>query len=66
MRELVKNGVAGEDIGIITPYNSQANIIHNALNPTSVEIHTIDKYQVGLSFLTVHYQFDLIIQTAKF
>ncbi|EXB70693.1 DNA2-like helicase [Morus notabilis] len=43
--ELVKNGIEGEDIGIITPYNSQANIIRNAMKLTSVEIHTIDKYQ---------------------
>ncbi|PON87540.1 hypothetical protein TorRG33x02_167180 [Trema orientale] len=43
--ELVKSGIEGEDIGIITPYNSQANIIRQAINLTSVEIHTIDKYQ---------------------
>ncbi|KAA8525629.1 hypothetical protein F0562_007489 [Nyssa sinensis] len=33
-----------EDIGIITPYNSRANLICRAVS-TSVEIHTIDKYQ---------------------
>ncbi|KAF3447603.1 hypothetical protein FNV43_RR12790 [Rhamnella rubrinervis] len=43
--ELVNSGIEGEDIGIITPYNSQANIIRHAINLTSVEIHTIDKYQ---------------------
>ncbi|KAL5560584.1 hypothetical protein UlMin_036795 [Ulmus minor] len=42
---LVKNGIEGEDVGVITPYNSQANIIRRAINLTSVEIHTIDKYQ---------------------
>ncbi|XP_065633249.1 DNA replication ATP-dependent helicase/nuclease JHS1-like [Quercus suber] len=42
---LVNNGIEGEDIGIITPYNSQANLIRHAVYTTSVEIHTIDKYQ---------------------
>ncbi|XP_030966740.1 DNA replication ATP-dependent helicase/nuclease JHS1 isoform X1 [Quercus lobata] len=43
--QLVNNGIEGEDIGIITPYNSQANLIRHAVYTTSVEIHTIDKYQ---------------------
>ncbi|KAF8379125.1 hypothetical protein HHK36_028554 [Tetracentron sinense] len=43
--ELVNNGIIGEDIGIITPYNSQANLIRRVVCTTSVEIHTIDKYQ---------------------
>ncbi|KAK2650910.1 hypothetical protein Ddye_018399 [Dipteronia dyeriana] len=43
--ELVNNGIEGEDIGIITPYNSQVNLIRHALSVSSVEIHTIDKYQ---------------------
>ncbi|XP_059451094.1 DNA replication ATP-dependent helicase/nuclease JHS1 isoform X1 [Corylus avellana] len=43
--QLVNNGIGGEDIGIITPYNSQANLIRHAVYITSVEIHTIDKYQ---------------------
>ena len=47
--QLVNNGIEGEDIGIITPYNSQANLIRHAVYTTSVEIHTIDKYQVRLS-----------------
>ncbi|PKI63438.1 hypothetical protein CRG98_016105 [Punica granatum] len=42
--ELVNNGIMGEEIGIITPYNSQANLIQAAVT-SSVEIHTIDKYQ---------------------
>ncbi|XP_059633769.1 DNA replication ATP-dependent helicase/nuclease JHS1 [Cornus florida] len=42
--ELVNKGIEVEDIGIITPYNSQANHIRHAVS-TSVEIHTIDKYQ---------------------
>lgn len=41
---LTKNGIEGKDIGIITPYNSQANLIRHVC-ATSVEIHTIDKYQ---------------------
>lgn len=45
-KELVKNGIGKEHIGIITPYNSQANIIRQAACMTSLEIHTIDKYQV--------------------
>ncbi|CAJ2669775.1 unnamed protein product [Trifolium pratense] len=44
-KELVKNGIEGEHIGIITPYNSQANLIREATSITSLEIHTIDKYQ---------------------
>ncbi|XP_073222002.1 DNA replication ATP-dependent helicase/nuclease JHS1 isoform X2 [Cicer arietinum] len=44
-KELVKNGIGGEHIGIITPYNSQANLIRSAVCITSLEIHTIDKYQ---------------------
>ncbi|GAU13084.1 hypothetical protein TSUD_173840 [Trifolium subterraneum] len=44
-KELVKNGIDGEHIGIITPYNSQANLIRQAASITSLEIHTIDKYQ---------------------
>ncbi|XP_024627209.1 DNA replication ATP-dependent helicase/nuclease JHS1 isoform X2 [Medicago truncatula] len=44
-KELVKNGIGGENIGIITPYNSQANLIRHATCITSLEIHTIDKYQ---------------------
>ncbi|GMY22919.1 DNA replication ATP-dependent helicase/nuclease JHS1 isoform X2 [Fagus crenata] len=43
--QLVNNGIEGEDIGIITPYNAQANLIRHAVYITSVEIHTIDKYQ---------------------
>lgn len=42
--KLVNKGIQGEDIGIITPYNSQADLIRQAIS-TSVEIHTIDKYQ---------------------
>ncbi|OVA14827.1 DNA replication factor Dna2 [Macleaya cordata] len=45
--ELVKRGIYQEDIGIITPYNSQVNFIRRVLGTTSVEIHTIDKYQQG-------------------
>ncbi|KAF7844965.1 DNA replication ATP-dependent helicase/nuclease DNA2 isoform X1 [Senna tora] len=44
-KELIKNGIGGEQIGIITPYNSQANLIRHAACMTSLEIHTIDKYQ---------------------
>lgn len=44
-KELLNNGIVGDDIGIITPYNSQANLIRASVNVTSVEIHTIDKYQ---------------------
>lgn len=47
-QELVKNEIEGKDIGIITPYNSQGNLIRHSLSVSSVEIHTIDKYQVRL------------------
>lgn len=46
--ELVKNEIEGNDIGIITPYNSQADLIRHSVSVSSVEIHTIDKYQVRL------------------
>ncbi|KAI3764734.1 hypothetical protein L2E82_14747 [Cichorium intybus] len=42
--KLTCQGIKGEDIGVITPYNSQANLIKQYA-PKSVEIHTIDKYQ---------------------
>ncbi|XP_022924798.1 DNA replication ATP-dependent helicase/nuclease DNA2 isoform X1 [Cucurbita moschata] len=42
---LLDGGINGNDVGIITPYNSQASIIRLAINIASVEIHTIDKYQ---------------------
>ncbi|XP_031092095.1 DNA replication ATP-dependent helicase/nuclease JHS1 isoform X1 [Ipomoea triloba] len=42
--KLLNTGISQEDIGIITPYNSQADLIRQAVS-TSVEIHTIDKYQ---------------------
>ncbi|VVA90552.1 unnamed protein product [Arabis nemorensis] len=45
VEELVNNGVDSKEIGIITPYNSQASLIQHAIPMTSVEIHTIDKYQ---------------------
>ena len=45
-KELVQNGIDAEHIGIITPYNAQANLIrHVTACLTSLEIHTIDKYQ---------------------
>ncbi|XP_057980952.1 DNA replication ATP-dependent helicase/nuclease JHS1 [Malania oleifera] len=45
-KDLVSSGIEGEDIGIITPYNSQASLIrHATVSLKSVEIHTIDKYQ---------------------
>ncbi|KAI4372652.1 hypothetical protein MLD38_010855 [Melastoma candidum] len=43
--ELVKGGIMEEEIGVITPYNSQANLIQSIVSKSSVEIHTIDKYQ---------------------
>ncbi|KAJ0668754.1 putative DNA helicase [Helianthus annuus] len=42
--KLTCQGIRGEDIGVITPYNSQANLIKQYIS-SSVEIHTIDKYQ---------------------
>ncbi|KAK9065396.1 hypothetical protein SSX86_016779 [Deinandra increscens subsp. villosa] len=42
--KLTCQGIQGEDIGIITPYNSQVNLIRQYVS-NSVEIHTIDKYQ---------------------
>lgn len=48
--KLTCQGIKGEDIGVITPYNSQANLIKHYL-PKSVEIHTIDKYQVTNTLL---------------
>ncbi|GMH21627.1 hypothetical protein Nepgr_023469 [Nepenthes gracilis] len=45
VRMLINLGIEKEEIGIITPYNSQANLIQHTVNMTSVEVHTIDKYQ---------------------
>ncbi|KAK1304282.1 hypothetical protein QJS10_CPB11g00184 [Acorus calamus] len=42
--ELVNCGIIVDEIGIITPYNSQANLIRRVVF-TAVDIHTIDKYQ---------------------
>ncbi|KAL8160935.1 hypothetical protein V2J09_012424 [Rumex salicifolius] len=42
---LVDHGIGKEDIGIITPYNSQASLIGHLVQTLSVEVHTIDKYQ---------------------
>ncbi|KAK7256275.1 hypothetical protein RIF29_29716 [Crotalaria pallida] len=44
-KELVNNGIAEEHIGVITPYNSQVNLIQHAACLASLEIHTIDRYQ---------------------
>ncbi|XP_057807552.1 DNA replication ATP-dependent helicase/nuclease JHS1 isoform X2 [Salvia miltiorrhiza] len=44
VKTLVLRGIEGQAIGIITPYNSQANLIRGAVTE-HVEIHTIDKYQ---------------------
>ncbi|KAG1371176.1 hypothetical protein COCNU_16G002700 [Cocos nucifera] len=46
-RELVKTGIIGDEIGIITPYNSQVNLIRQVVG-ASVEVQTIDKYQKKL------------------
>ncbi|XP_022897892.1 DNA replication ATP-dependent helicase/nuclease DNA2 isoform X3 [Olea europaea var. sylvestris] len=43
-KALLLRGIRGEDIGIITPYNSQSKLIQEAVS-APVEIHTIDKYQ---------------------
>uniref|UniRef100_A0A0D9W8R2 DNA replication ATP-dependent helicase/nuclease n=1 Tax=Leersia perrieri TaxID=77586 RepID=A0A0D9W8R2_9ORYZ len=43
-KELLRRGVAQDGIGIITPYNAQANLIQQHVD-ASVEVHTIDKYQ---------------------
>ncbi|XP_039122512.1 DNA replication ATP-dependent helicase/nuclease JHS1 isoform X1 [Dioscorea cayenensis subsp. rotundata] len=45
-RELVKRDICLNEIGIITPYNSQANLIRSVIDASGlVEVHTIDKYQ---------------------
>ncbi|KAK8964605.1 hypothetical protein KSP40_PGU019489 [Platanthera guangdongensis] len=43
--ELLKREIPEDEVGIITPYNSQASFIRRAISNTCVEIHTIDKYQ---------------------
>uniref|UniRef100_N1R0U4 DNA replication ATP-dependent helicase/nuclease n=1 Tax=Aegilops tauschii TaxID=37682 RepID=N1R0U4_AEGTA len=43
-KQLLKRGVAQDEIGIITPYNAQVNLIRQQVDPL-VEVHTIDKYQ---------------------
>ncbi|KAG1371175.1 hypothetical protein COCNU_16G002690 [Cocos nucifera] len=46
-RELVKTVIIGDEIGIITPYNSQVNLIRQVVG-ASVEVQTIDKCQKKL------------------
>ncbi|KAL0429394.1 UNVERIFIED_CONTAM: DNA replication ATP-dependent helicase/nuclease JHS1 [Sesamum radiatum] len=55
-KALVLRGIERQDIGIITPYNSQANLIRGAVSEP-VEIHAIDKYQLdhGRHDVTVLY-----------
>lgn len=43
-RELLDRGVLAKEIGIITPYNSQADLIQRVFD-SGVEIHTVDRYQ---------------------
>ncbi|CAN1834714.1 DNA replication ATP-dependent helicase/nuclease JHS1 [Linum perenne] len=45
VKVLTNSGTEGKDIGIITPYNAQTNLLKTVVHPDSVEIHTIDKYQ---------------------
>lgn len=62
---LVSNGIEEKDIGIITPYNSQASLIRS-ICAESVEIHTIDKYQVCVNMVSgfIHFgKFMLITAT---
>jgi DNA replication ATP-dependent helicase Dna2 len=47
---LLKRGVAQDEIGIITPYNAQADLIRQQVDAL-VEVHTIDKYQVKITVL---------------
>lgn len=56
---LTNHGVEKEEIGIITPYNAQANLIRQVLNMTVVEVHTIDKYQVKLALFYILCSFSL-------
>jgi len=35
-KELVKNGIGKEHIGIITPYNSQANVIRHCTTSLAI------------------------------
>lgn len=51
-RELLDRGVLAKEIGIITPYNSQADLIQRVFG-SEVEIHTVDRYQV-LFYLIKH------------
>lgn len=43
-RELLKREIPEDEVGIITPYNSQASFIRHVIS-ACVEVHTIDKYQ---------------------
>ncbi|KAJ0970838.1 hypothetical protein J5N97_018797 [Dioscorea zingiberensis] len=46
IRELLRRDICWNEIGIITPYNSQVNLIRSVVDtPEPVEVHTIDKYQ---------------------
>ncbi|KAH9297337.1 hypothetical protein KI387_029019, partial [Taxus chinensis] len=48
---IVSGGVSVNDIGVISPYNSQVDLIRRLAAEAhipSLEVHTIDKYQKGL------------------
>lgn len=48
IRELLNGGVNVNDIGVISPYNSQVDLIRRFTTEAclpSLEVHTIDKYQ---------------------
>ena len=46
--ELLNGGVSVNDIGVISPYNSQVDLIRRFTTEAclpSLEVHTLDKYQ---------------------
>jgi len=45
VRQLMECGVAGQDIAIITPYSAQVQVIRERMDPSAVEVGTVDGFQ---------------------
>ncbi|XP_067945535.1 DNA replication ATP-dependent helicase/nuclease DNA2-like isoform X2 [Watersipora subatra] len=42
---LIKAGIPADTIGVITPYQAQVQLLKAMLDPTDIEVNTVDQYQ---------------------